>query len=171
MLTGLGFSRPKPVFPVQNGINWDKPVFPSFSRPNLGKTGKNYILSSKTFLKCDYQAKIEQDRQEDNLTKKLWAHNPYFVEKVFALILIIIIYSALTLFMLHQLCCQAMSKVVTLLLCCTGFGLWTHKPEIVKWFSHCSGHALFWLVQGHSRQKAIQKLTSCFSHHLWIQKN
>ena len=39
--TGLGFSRPKPVFPVQNGINWDKPVFPSFSRPKLGKTVQN----------------------------------------------------------------------------------------------------------------------------------
>ena len=40
---GLGFSRPKPVFPVQNGINWDKPVFPSFSRPKLGKTVQNYV--------------------------------------------------------------------------------------------------------------------------------
>ena len=40
--SGLGFSRPKPVFPVQNGINWDKPVFPSFSRPKLGKTVQNW---------------------------------------------------------------------------------------------------------------------------------
>ena len=39
--SGLFFSRPKPVFAVQNGINWDKPVFPSFSRPKLGKTVQN----------------------------------------------------------------------------------------------------------------------------------
>ena len=39
---GWVFSRPKPVFTVQNGINWDTPFFPSFSRPKLGKTGKNY---------------------------------------------------------------------------------------------------------------------------------
>ena len=40
--TGLGFSRPKPVFPVQNGINWDKPVFPVQNWEKLSKTGKNY---------------------------------------------------------------------------------------------------------------------------------
>ena len=40
---GLGFSHPKPVFPVQNGINWDKPVFPGFSCQKQGKTGKNYV--------------------------------------------------------------------------------------------------------------------------------
>ena len=39
---GLGFSRPKPVFPVQNGINWDKPVFPVQNWEKLSKTGKNY---------------------------------------------------------------------------------------------------------------------------------
>ena len=42
MYTGLGFSRPKPVFPVQNGINWDKPVFPIQNWEKLSKTGKNY---------------------------------------------------------------------------------------------------------------------------------
>ena len=42
LVSGLGFSRPKPVFPVQNGINWDKPVFPSFSHPKLGKTVQNW---------------------------------------------------------------------------------------------------------------------------------
>ena len=57
--TGLGFSRPKPVFPVQNGINWDKPVFPSFSRPKLGKTVQNWekllrtiFQAAKSFQKC-----------------------------------------------------------------------------------------------------------------------
>ena len=69
--SGLGFSRPKPVFAVQNGINWDKPVFPVQNWEKLSKTGKNYISNSKTFQKCDYQTKIEQDRQEDNLTKKV----------------------------------------------------------------------------------------------------
>ena len=56
---GLGFSRPKPVFPVQNGINWDKPVFPSFSRPKLGKTVQNWeklygtiFQAAKSFQKC-----------------------------------------------------------------------------------------------------------------------
>jgi len=38
--TGLGFSRPKPVFPKTCGINWDKPVFPGIYREILGKTGK-----------------------------------------------------------------------------------------------------------------------------------
>ena len=94
---GLGFSHPEPVFPVQNGINWDKPGFPIFSCPKQGKTSKTgkkyYISSSKTFLKCDYQTKIEQDMLEDNLTKRLWAHNPKFVKKDFALILIQIIYT------------------------------------------------------------------------------
>ena len=42
LVAGLGFSRPKPVFAVQNGINWDKPVFPSFSCPKLGKTVQNW---------------------------------------------------------------------------------------------------------------------------------
>ena len=58
-LAGLGFSRPKPVFPVQNGINWDKPVFPSFSRPKLGKTVQNeeklsgtIFQAAKSFQKC-----------------------------------------------------------------------------------------------------------------------
>ena len=57
---GLGFSRPKPVFPVRNGINWDKPVFPSFSRPKLGKTVQNWeklcstiFQAGKSFQKCD----------------------------------------------------------------------------------------------------------------------
>ena len=67
--TGLGFSRPKPVFPVQNGINWEKPVFPVQNWEKLSKTGKNYISSSKKFLKCDFQTKLEQDMLEDNLTK------------------------------------------------------------------------------------------------------
>ena len=40
--TGLGSSRPKLVFPVQNGINWDKPVFPVQNWEKLSKTGKNY---------------------------------------------------------------------------------------------------------------------------------
>ena len=71
MIPGLGFCRPKPVFAVQNGINWDKPVFPVQNWEKLSQTGKNYILSSKMFLKCDYQTKIEQDRLEDNLTKKV----------------------------------------------------------------------------------------------------
>ena len=58
-ITGLCFSRPKPVFPVQNGINWDKPVFPSFSRPKLGKTVQNWeklygtiFQAAKSFQKC-----------------------------------------------------------------------------------------------------------------------
>ena len=58
-ISGLGFSCPQPVFVVQNGINWDKPVFPSFPVQNwekLSKTGKNYISSSKKFLKCDYHS-------------------------------------------------------------------------------------------------------------------
>ena len=57
--TGLGFSRPKPVFPVQNGIKRDKPVFPSFSRPKLGKTVQNWeklwrtiFQEGKSYLKC-----------------------------------------------------------------------------------------------------------------------
>ena len=48
--TGLGFSRPKPVFPVQNGINWDKPAFSQFFQsetgkncPKLEKIMENYI--------------------------------------------------------------------------------------------------------------------------------
>ena len=53
-LSRLGFSRPKPVFPVQNGINWDKLVFPSFPVHNweiLSKTGKthNQILWTQIF--------------------------------------------------------------------------------------------------------------------------
>ena len=28
--SGLGFGRPKPVFPDMGGKNWDKPVFPGF---------------------------------------------------------------------------------------------------------------------------------------------
>ena len=62
---GLGFSRPKPVFPVQNGINCDKPVFPSFSHPKLGKlskTGKNsaalYFKPEKVLKNVMYQIKI-----------------------------------------------------------------------------------------------------------------
>ena len=64
LYAGLGFSRPKPVFPVQNGINWDKPVFPSFSRPKLGKTVQNWeklcctiFQASKSSPKCDVSNK------------------------------------------------------------------------------------------------------------------
>ena len=42
LATGLGFSRPKPVFPVQNGINLFFPVFPVQNWEKLSKTGKNY---------------------------------------------------------------------------------------------------------------------------------
>ena len=48
--SGLGFCRPKPVFPVQNEINWDKPAFPSFSRPKLGKTVQNWEKSWRTIF-------------------------------------------------------------------------------------------------------------------------
>ena len=44
----LGFSRLKPVFPVQNGINWDKPVFPSLSHPKLGKSVQNWEKLCRT---------------------------------------------------------------------------------------------------------------------------
>ena len=69
------------VFPIQNlflpskmgltGINLFFPVFPIQNWEKLSKTGKSYISSSKTFLICDYQTKIEQDELEDNLTKKV----------------------------------------------------------------------------------------------------
>ena len=116
--TGLGFSRPKPVFAVQNGINWDKPVFPSFSRPKLGKTVQ---IWEKLYFK---QQKVSEmwlsnwnwtAYSRGQFDKKLWAHDPNFVKIAFALILILIIYSGLTLPMSHQLCCQAMCKMVTLL--------------------------------------------------------
>ena len=62
---GLGFSRPKSVFPVQNGINWDKPVFPSFPVQNwekLSKTGKNYegihLKPEKVSKNVMYEIKI-----------------------------------------------------------------------------------------------------------------
>ena len=63
--TGLGFSRPKPVFPVQNGINLFFPVFPVQNWEKLGKTGKNYAGLYLSQKKCPkmwfYQIKIEQD--------------------------------------------------------------------------------------------------------------
>ena len=58
---GLGFSRPKPVFPVQNGINWDKPVFPVQNWEKLSKTGKNYMglyFKLQKVSKNVYQIKI-----------------------------------------------------------------------------------------------------------------
>ena len=62
---GLGFSRPKSVFPVQNGINCDKPVFPSFPVQNwekLSKTGKNYqgihLKPEKVSKNVMYEIKI-----------------------------------------------------------------------------------------------------------------
>ena len=45
----LAFSRPKPVFTVQNGINWDKPVFPVFSFQNWEKLSKTRKKSGTIF--------------------------------------------------------------------------------------------------------------------------
>ena len=42
ILAGFGFSRPKPVFPVQNGIIWDKHIFLVPNWEKLSKTGKKY---------------------------------------------------------------------------------------------------------------------------------
>ena len=176
MAAGLFFSRPKPVFAVQNGINWDKPVFPNFpvqSWEKLSKTGKNYTSSSKTFMKCNYQTKIEQDRLEDNLTKKLWAHNPKFVKKVFALILIQIIYSGLTMLMSHQLWCQAMSVVVTLLLCKNKmYRIWLMNSQALNCEMILS---LLWTCfvlagTGVHQAESNSKVNFMFSHHLWIHK-
>ena len=62
MKSGLGFSRPKPVFPVQNGINWDKPVFPVQNWEKLSKTGKNYAAllfkHQKVSQNVMYQIKV-----------------------------------------------------------------------------------------------------------------
>ena len=158
---GVGFSRPKPIFAVQNSINWDKPVFPSFSSPKLGKT---IFRTAKHFWNVTYQTKIEQDRLENNLTKKLWAQIPKFVKKVFGLILIQITYSGLTMLMSHQLWCQAMSKVVSLLLCKNKmYSIWIINSQALNCEMILSLlWTCFWLVQGYSRQKAIRKLTSCF---------
>ena len=156
------FSRPK----------WDKLGWTCYCQFFPSKTGKNYISSSKTFLKCDYQTKIEQDMLEDNLTKELWAHKPKFVKKVVALILIQIIYSGFTMLMSHQLWCQACPKFF---LCKNKmYRIWimnSHKPQIVKWFSLTT---LGKIRSGWYRVQQADinsKVNFMFSHHLWIKKN
>ena len=82
ILAGFGFSRPKPVFPVQNGIIWDK----HFSRPKLGKTVPNWekvcstiFQAVKSFKKCDVSKKDLTGHWgsfHKYCSDDLWAHNP-----------------------------------------------------------------------------------------------
>ena len=178
---GWVFPVQKPVFAVQNGIKWDKPVFPSFSRPKLGKTVQNL---EKLFFE---QQKVSQmwllnwtwtGYSGGQFNKKLLAQNPNFVRIDFALILILIIYSGLTLLMSHQLCCHIVPGHVQSCdstsmfygrIKCKGFGLCTHKP-FVKWFSDCSGHASFWLIQGYSRQNHFKWWNIWHKSYKWVFK-
>ena len=91
--SGLGFSRPKPVFPIQNGINWDKPVFHSLSRPKVGKTVQNWeklcrtIFQARKVQKCDLLNKnlTRQTRSSFHTycSYYLWAHNPNLMNSIF----------------------------------------------------------------------------------------
>ena len=89
---GLCFSRPKPVFPVQNGINWDKLVFPSFSRPKLGKTVQNWEKLCRTIKEKVSKNVILSNKNWTRHTRNsfhtycsydLWTHNPNLMNSNF----------------------------------------------------------------------------------------
>ena len=84
LATGLFFSRPKPVFPVQNGINL---FFPSQTWKNWKKLCRTIFKARKSFQKCDLSNKnlTRQTRSsfDTYCSYDLWTHNPNLMNSNF----------------------------------------------------------------------------------------
>ena len=153
---GLGFSRPKPVFPVQNGINWDKPVLPSFSRPKLGKTvqklGKimlHYFSSLKRSPKCDVSNKSLTGQTRGSYNPVVMMYE-LIIQILWTEIFFVILIIQLVLTFTHNIIILLPRHVQNCDLICAKLDCkqLITRSQIQSFVTMCSGHSLFCLAQG-----------------------